>query len=136
MFTFSPWIGFSYVTVHFTEIRSLTLIYLKILNLASFLFVYCTQSIVLSGGYEDEVDSGVPFLYTGSGGRNLSGNKRTAVQSSNQTLDRTNKAIVWSCMVQPVSDQGGDAGERWKEGKPVYVVHAHFASIFLFLFYS
>ena len=100
------------------------------------MFVYCTQSIVLSGGYEDDVDSGVSFFYTGSGGRNLSGNKRTAVQSSDQTLDRTNEAIAWSCMVQPESDQGGDAGERWKEGKPVRVVHAHFASIFLFLFYS
>jgi E3 ubiquitin-protein ligase UHRF1 len=33
-------------------------------------------SIVLSGGYEDDVDNGDEFLYTGSGGRDLSGNKR------------------------------------------------------------
>eukprot|EP00088_Acartia_fossae_P020781 TRINITY_DN2230_c0_g1_i1.p1 TRINITY_DN2230_c0_g1~~TRINITY_DN2230_c0_g1_i1.p1 ORF type:complete len:698 (+),score=216.45 TRINITY_DN2230_c0_g1_i1:39-2132(+) len=83
------------------------------------------QSIVLSGGYEDDVDSGDSFLYTGSGGRDLSGNKRTAAQSSDQTLDRTNEALAWSCMVRPVTDKGGDAGDKWKEGKPVRVVRAH-----------
>jgi hypothetical protein len=36
-----------------------------------------TQSVVLSGGYEDDHDEGEWFLYTGSGGRDLSGNKRT-----------------------------------------------------------
>jgi E3 ubiquitin-protein ligase UHRF1 len=35
------------------------------------------QSVVLSGGYEDDQDEGEWFLYTGSGGRDLSGNKRT-----------------------------------------------------------
>jgi len=35
------------------------------------------QSVVLSGGYEDDVDHGDWFLYTGSGGRDLSGNRRT-----------------------------------------------------------
>jgi len=83
------------------------------------------QSIVLSGGYEDDVDSGDSFLYTGSGGRDLSGNKRTAAQSSDQTLDRTNEALAWSCMVRPVTDKGGDAGENWREGKPVRVVRAY-----------
>ena len=48
-------------------------------------------SIVLSGGYEDDVDNGVEFSYTGSGGRDLSGNKRTAKQSSDQTLTHLNK---------------------------------------------
>jgi E3 ubiquitin-protein ligase UHRF1 len=69
-------------------------------------------------GYDDDVDSGVSYSYTGSGGRDLSGNKRTAMQSSDHTLDRTNEAIAWSCMVRPVSDQSGEAVERWKEGKP------------------
>ena len=36
-----------------------------------------SQSVVLSGGYEDDKDEGEWFLYTGSGGRDLSGNKRT-----------------------------------------------------------
>jgi hypothetical protein len=35
------------------------------------------QSVVLAGGYLDDRDEGEWFLYTGSGGRDLSGNKRT-----------------------------------------------------------
>jgi hypothetical protein len=42
------------------------------------------QSIVLAGGYEDDTDDGYEFSYTGSGGRDLSGNKRTYVQSFDQ----------------------------------------------------
>lgn len=48
-------------------------------------------SIVLAGGYEDDTDMGNEFTYTGSGGRDLSGNRRTAAQSSDQTLTRMNK---------------------------------------------
>lgn len=47
-------------------------------------------SIVLSGGYEDDVDNGDEFFYTGSGGRDLSGNKRVAEQSSDQQLTNMN----------------------------------------------
>ena len=39
-------------------------------------------SLVLSGGYEDDVDNGDEFYYTGSGGKDLSGNKRTAAEQS------------------------------------------------------
>ena len=46
------------------------------------------QSIVLAGGYEDDEDNGDFFTYTGSGGRDLSGNKRTAGQTSDQKLDK------------------------------------------------
>lgn len=46
---------------------------------------------MLSGGYEDDVDNGDEFLYTGSGGRDLSGNKRTALQSCDQQLTRYNR---------------------------------------------
>jgi len=42
------------------------------------------QSLVLAGGYEDDTDDGFEFIYTGSGGRDLSGNRRTAEQSSDQ----------------------------------------------------
>lgn len=48
-------------------------------------------SIVLSGGYEDDEDNGDSFWYTGSGGRDLSGNKRTSVQSCDQLLTKTNR---------------------------------------------
>lgn len=44
-----------------------------------------------TGGYEDDTDNGFEFTYTGSGGRDLSGNKRTADQSSDQTLTRENR---------------------------------------------
>ena len=33
----------------------------------------CAYSIVLSGGYAEDYDNGDEFLYSGSGGRDLSG---------------------------------------------------------------
>ncbi|KAK4320574.1 hypothetical protein Pmani_008578 [Petrolisthes manimaculis] len=77
-------------------------------------------SIVLSGGYEDDEDNGDSFSYTGSGGRDLSGNKRTAEQSCDQLLTRMNKALALNCNV-PVNKNGAKA-EDWKGGKPVRVV--------------
>lgn len=68
------------------------------------------QSVVLSGGYEDDWDGGDWFLYTGSGGRDLSGNKRTnKVQSFDQTFENMNKALKVSC----------------EKGLPVRVVRSH-----------
>ena len=62
------------------------------------------------------------FTYTGSGGRDLSGNKRTAEQSSDQKLDRSNGAIAKNCKA-PFNDKtGGNAGDKWREGKPIRVV--------------
>jgi E3 ubiquitin-protein ligase UHRF1 len=77
-------------------------------------------SIVLSGGYEDDVDNGNEFLYTGSGGRDLSGNKRTADQSHDQTLTRLNKALALNCNTE-LNSKGAKA-KNWKGGKPVRVV--------------
>eukprot|EP00090_Calanus_glacialis_P008127 TRINITY_DN16464_c0_g1_i4.p1 TRINITY_DN16464_c0_g1~~TRINITY_DN16464_c0_g1_i4.p1 ORF type:complete len:757 (-),score=288.61 TRINITY_DN16464_c0_g1_i4:194-2464(-) len=79
-------------------------------------------SLVLAGGYEDDVDNGDEFTYTGSGGRDLSGNKRTAEQSSDQKLERTNAAIAKNCKASFDFKNGGDAGDRWKDGKPIRVV--------------
>ncbi|CAG4983934.1 unnamed protein product [Parnassius apollo] len=81
-------------------------------------------SIVLSGGYEDDVDNGYEFTYTGSGGRDLSGNKRTAEQSCDQTLTRENKALARNCAAA-VSAGGGDAGAAWRQGRPVRVVRSY-----------
>ena len=75
------------------------------------------QSIVLAGGYEDDEDNGDYFTYTGSGGRDLSGNKRTAEQSSDQKLDKSNAAIARNCKVSFNPKDGGDAGDKWREGK-------------------
>ncbi|XP_035727156.1 E3 ubiquitin-protein ligase UHRF1-like [Vespa mandarinia] len=81
----------------------------------------CAYSIVLSGGYEDDIDNGDEFMYTGSGGRDLSGNKRTAGQSCDQTLTRMNKALAVNCnaKLDPVN---GATAEDWRGGIPVRVV--------------
>ncbi|KAF8807436.1 hypothetical protein BYT27DRAFT_7189517 [Phlegmacium glaucopus] len=56
-------------------------------------------SVVISGGYEDDIDLGYAFTYTGSGGRDLRGTKnapknlRTAPQSSDQTFVRFNRML-------------------------------------------
>ncbi|KAL2547258.1 E3 ubiquitin-protein ligase [Forsythia ovata] len=71
---------------------------------------YGAQSVALSGGYEDDEDHGEWFLYTGSGGRDLSGNKRTnKKQSFDQKFDKSNEALRVSC----------------KNGYPLRVVRSH-----------
>jgi len=81
-------------------------------------------SLVLSGGYEDDVDDGDEFTYTGSGGRDLSGNKRTAEQSSDQELTRTNAAIAVNCDC-PLDQKNGGEAVDWKKGKPIRVVRGY-----------
>ena len=51
-------------------------------------------SVVLSGGYEGDEDAGHSFTFTGSGGRDLSGNRRTAPQSRDQDLRGGNRALA------------------------------------------
>uniref|UniRef100_A0A8D3DDP9 E3 ubiquitin-protein ligase UHRF n=1 Tax=Scophthalmus maximus TaxID=52904 RepID=A0A8D3DDP9_SCOMX len=82
-----------------------------------------SYSLVLAGGYEDDVDDGNEFTYTGSGGRDLSGNKRTAEQSCDQTLTHMNRAVALNCNV-PVNDKNGAESKNWREGKPVRVVRS------------
>ncbi|XP_045822617.1 E3 ubiquitin-protein ligase ORTHRUS 2-like [Trifolium pratense] len=68
------------------------------------------QSVALSGGYVDDEDHGEWFLYTGSGGRDLSGNKRTNKnQSFDQQFENMNEALRLSC----------------RKGYPVRVVRSH-----------
>ena len=81
-----------------------------------------SPSLVISGGYEDDVDDGEEFTYTASGGRDLSGNKRTAGQSSDQSLSKSNAALAKNCHAKFDPKSGGDAGEDWKKGKMVRVV--------------
>ncbi|RZC38251.1 E3 ubiquitin-protein ligase UHRF1 [Asbolus verrucosus] len=95
-------------------------------------------SLVLSGGYEDDIDYGEEFYYTGSGGRDLSGNKRVSGQSCDQKLTRMNKyksricfddfynfehfrALALNCNVKFNDVTGGEATD-WRKGKPVRVV--------------
>ena len=56
------------------------------------------------------------------GGRDLSGNKRESEQSFDQSLTKSNKAIAMSCKANFNDKVGADAGEKWREGKPVRVV--------------
>ena len=81
-------------------------------------------SIVLAGGYEDDTDDGDEFTYTGSGGRDLSGNKRTAEQSFDQKLAKTNRALAKNCDC-PVDDVKGGSAKNWKDGKPIRVVRSY-----------
>ncbi|XP_076819888.1 E3 ubiquitin-protein ligase UHRF1-like [Clavelina lepadiformis] len=78
-------------------------------------------SIVLSGGYEDDEDDGDEFTYTGSGGRDLSGNKRTAEQSCDQILTKNNMAIARSCYAK-VDVKHGAQSNDWKKSRPIRVV--------------
>ncbi|XP_063311668.1 E3 ubiquitin-protein ligase UHRF1 [Pelobates fuscus] len=80
-----------------------------------------SYSLVLAGGYEDDVDNGNEFTYTGSGGRDLSGNKRTAEQSCDQKLTNMNRALALNCSA-PINDKTGAVAKDWKAGKPVRVV--------------
>lgn len=80
-------------------------------------------SIVLAGGYEDDLDNGDEFFYTGSGGRDLSGNKRTAEQSCDQTLTKMNRALARNCAA-PLNDKEGGEAKNWREGKAVRVVRS------------
>ena len=56
----------------------------------------------------------------GSGGRDLSGNKRTAEQSFDQTLTKSNAAIAVSCNAK-FNDVEGAESSDWKKGKPIRV---------------
>ncbi|NXP48447.1 UHRF1 ligase, partial [Heliornis fulica] len=78
-------------------------------------------SLVLAGGYEDDIDHGNSFTYTGSGGRDLSGNKRTAEQSCDQKLTNMNRALALNCSA-PINDKSGAEAKDWRAGKPVRVV--------------
>lgn len=72
-------------------------------------------SLALSGGYEDDLDYGEFFTYTGAGGRDLKGTKanpknlRTAPQSKDQTLTRGNLAL----------------SRNVENGKPVRVIRGY-----------
>jgi len=85
-------------------------------------------SIVLSGGYEDDEDNGFNFIYTGSGGRDLGGNRRTAAQSSDQKLEKTNLALSKSCADTVVDEAGCHRAIDWKKSKPIRVVRNYKAS--------
>lgn len=51
------------------------------------------DSIVLSGGYPDDIDNGDEIIYTGHGGQD----QNTRRQIAHQTFTKQNQALVISC---------------------------------------
>uniref|UniRef100_A0A914W973 RING-type E3 ubiquitin transferase n=1 Tax=Plectus sambesii TaxID=2011161 RepID=A0A914W973_9BILA len=79
-------------------------------------------SIVMSGGYGDDEDKGDEIIYTGSGGRDLGGNKRVSHQSFDQVLKKANYGLAASCYPFKVNAEGGDAEDDWRKSNPIRVV--------------
>uniref|UniRef100_A0A8C7KGK7 E3 ubiquitin-protein ligase UHRF n=1 Tax=Oncorhynchus kisutch TaxID=8019 RepID=A0A8C7KGK7_ONCKI len=79
-----------------------------------------SYSLVLAGGFEDEVDRGDEFTYTGSGGRDLSGNKRIGEHSFDQTLTHYNRALALNCDA-PINDKDGAESRNWRAGNQTTV---------------
>ncbi|KAI9012629.1 PUA-like domain-containing protein [Phycomyces nitens] len=77
-------------------------------------------SVVLSGGYEDDKDNGEEFFYTGSGGRDLEGNKRLGDHCGDQELTRFNLALAKTCAAKIDSTVGAEA-EDWTKSRPIRV---------------
>ncbi|KAI8388306.1 PUA-like domain-containing protein [Radiomyces spectabilis] len=77
-------------------------------------------SVVLSQGYADDKDYGDEFLYTGSGGRNLEGNKRMGKHASDQELTRFNLSLAMTCAA-PVDAKNGAEAANWKESRAIRV---------------
>ena len=55
----------------------------------------------------------------------LSSNKRTAPQSCDQELTRTNEAIARNCKAKFDDKNGGDAKDKWRDGQPIRVVRGY-----------
>ncbi|KAJ1834460.1 hypothetical protein LPJ63_001945 [Coemansia sp. RSA 2711] len=82
-------------------------------------------SIVLAGGYPEDVDRGEEFVYTGSGGYDLSGNKRQAkVQSFDQELTRQNRGLALACAA-PLDEKNGGTAANWKQSTPIRVCRSY-----------
>ncbi|GIX84375.1 e3 ubiquitin-protein ligase UHRF1, partial [Caerostris darwini] len=104
------------------EFKFLKVVFIDLMLLA-FMVVKMMEPIplyLLYGGYEDDLDEGEEFKYTGSGARDLSGNKQCAEQSCDQILSRMNKALASNCNVA-INKNGAEAKD-WKAGKPVRMV--------------
>ncbi|KAJ1898919.1 hypothetical protein LPJ81_004240 [Coemansia sp. IMI 209127] len=82
-------------------------------------------SIVLAGGYPEDTDNGDEFIYTGSGGYDLSGNKRMGrVQTFDQELTRQNRSLALACST-PVDEKIGGEAKDWKQSSPIRVCRSY-----------
>ena len=87
------------------------------------------QSVVLSGGYEDDLDNGDWFLYTGSGGRDLSGNKRTnkvtSITVTLLNLDNEENGVQTQSFEQEFKSYNEALRVSCIKGLPIRVVRSH-----------
>ena len=95
----------------------------------------CAYVIALFSGYEDGIDNGEEYFYTGAGGRDLSGNERTAKQSRDQRLEASSRALAFSCNAKLDNKNGAEATD-WRAGVPIRKIrnyklrsHSKYASI-------
>ena len=82
-------------------------------------------SLILRGGYKDNMDDRDEFTYTGSGVQDLSANKRATPQSFDQELTRTNTALKKNCKAKIDNIKGGEAKDKWREGQPIRVIRGY-----------
>jgi putative restriction endonuclease len=86
------------------------------------------DSIVLSGGYEDDVDFGDVIIYTGHGGNNAA----TGKQVADQALEDRNLALAKSCLeglpVRVVRRVSGPSSERY-EYAGVFSVDSYWSKV-------
>ncbi|KAI1292328.1 E3 ubiquitin-protein ligase UHRF1 [Halotydeus destructor] len=84
------------------------------------------SSIVVSCAYADDIDLGNEIYYTGSGGRDCAKSKVRVggLQTRDQELNRTNRALAFSCFAPLDDRQGANAKDKWKLGKPVRVLRS------------
>lgn len=75
------------------------------------------ESIVISGGYKDDVDEGNRIIYTGQGGQSKAGSK---IQVEDQKVEKGNRALVNSALnqspVRVIRGHGGDPEHSPKTG--------------------
>ncbi|KAI9139384.1 hypothetical protein BKA69DRAFT_1085969 [Paraphysoderma sedebokerense] len=79
-------------------------------------------SVVISGGYEGD-DQGEEFIYTGSGGRDYTGNKRQCKgQTKDQELTRANLGLAKTIKGIPINKKEGAGAKDWKTSNPIRVL--------------
>jgi len=82
-------------------------------------------SIVFSGSYDEDIDLGLEFYYTASGGKDSSHKCRVGgPQTKDQELKRCNKALALNCYAQFNGEKGANAGLEWRKGTPVRVLRS------------
>ncbi|KAJ2500285.1 hypothetical protein GGH96_002881 [Coemansia sp. RSA 1972] len=85
-------------------------------------------SIVLAGGYPEDIDRGEEFVYTGSGGYGFMGSThQSKAQSFDQELTRHNRGLALACAA-PIDETVGGTANDWKQSTPIRVCRSYKAA--------